>query len=222
MCSRVTIRTPLDRLRDLFRFEGDIDLVPRFNVAPSQPLLTVSADASEPTRRKGALVRWGMQRPKGADGKSMPPIINARSETAESLPTFRDAFRIRRCVVLIDGFYEWRQEGRQKQPYLFELNSGAPFALAGLIDAAKAPGCVVLTTDANEVVAPIHDRMPVILPEEEMDVWLDPTRGADDLKRVLRPLPSSAMRRRPVSVRVNDARRDAPDVLGPPEQGSLF
>lgn len=220
MCSRVTLRTPLDQLRDLFRFEADLELEPRFNVAPAQPVLTVRAGAS-PGKRTGALVRWGLRRP-SQDGKAGAPIINARSETADVLPTFRDAFRVRRCIVPIDGFYEWRQEGRTKQPWLFDLATGGPFALAGLVDAATPPGCVVLTTDANEVVQPIHDRMPVILPVDAVDVWLDPERPVDDLKAVLRPLPASALRKRPVSLRVNDARRDSPDVLGPPEQGSLF
>lgn len=245
MCSRVTLRAPLDRLRDLFEFEDELDLKARFNVAPSQHLLTVSVDGADsadgpgsggenedpfPERgssgrtqrtRRARLVRWGIRRPGHGKGYSAP-IINARSETADTLPTFRDSFRERRCAVLVDGFYEWRQEGRTRQPWFFELTSDEPFAMAGIIDDGDSPGCAVLTTEANSVVQPIHDRMPVILPREALTVWLDPDRPLDDLKSILRPLPENALKKRRVSMRVNDVRKDGPELLGPPEQGSLF
>jgi putative SOS response-associated peptidase YedK len=142
-------------------------------------------------------------------------MINARAETAADKPAFRDAFRSKRCLVPADGFFEWRAAPDGKQPYLVRLKSGAPFAIAGLWaawrpdDGPKLESCALLTTEPNELMRPIHDRMPVLLPHESWDPWLDPAvSDVERLRALLRPAPADTMEAIPVSRRVNDPRND--------------
>lgn len=225
MCSRVTLRTPLEALQDLFGFEGGPALGPRYNVPPSEPLLALRVPESGDGARQATLLRWGIpRRTREAPGAV---AINARSETAATSPLFRTAMERQRCAVLVDGFYEWRQEGRIKQPFLIARADGRPFALAGLVGPAAEgdplPGsCAVLTTSANELVAPVHDRMPAILRPDELGAWLDPARPAESVAALLRPFPAPEMSMRRVSVKLNNPRHDGPEVLAPAEQGRLF
>jgi putative SOS response-associated peptidase YedK len=217
-------------LHELVPIFEHAELFPRYNIAPTQEVLAVrQPDASGP---EAAWLRWGLvpswsHAPHGG-------MINARAETLARQPSFRAAFRKRRCLVLADGFYEWKATNGGKQPYYLRLADGSPFAFAGISERAEVDGkhlesCAIVTTDANELVRPLHDRMPVILAREDFSLWLDPNRHGDaELQALLRPFPSSAMTAYPVSTRVNSPRHDAPDCIEPAEpapkheQRSLF
>lgn len=246
MCGRFTIKTPLSDLKDAFDVEEvDPDLLEqpeRFNVAPTQAVPVVRAAAEQPARRRLSLLRWGLVPSWARDLKSGHRAINARAETVDTTPTFRGAFSRRRCLVLADGFYEWRREGRVRLGHWIRRRDGRPFAMAGLWERWRGPDgaldppletCTIITTDANEVVAPIHDRMPVILDPEDLARWLDPreVRGGT-LEPLLRPCPARLLERVPVGPFVNDARHEGPRCVEPyseppaaaprPEQPGLF
>jgi putative SOS response-associated peptidase YedK len=219
MCGRYTLTTPYQMLKELFEL-GDIpaEVGPRFNIAPTQQ---VAAIPNEPARRL-ALFRWGLVPFWAKDPKIGSQMINARAETVAEKPAFRNALRKRRCLILADGFYEWRKEGARKTPTYIRLSSHRPFAFAGLWESWKAPdgssllSCAIITTSANELMKPIHDRMPVILPPERQSVWLDPAeQDASLLTSLLAPFDSSRMEAYPVSTRVNSPANDAPDLLVP-------
>jgi len=149
-------------------------------------------------------------------------MINARAETVDQKPAYRGPFRYRRCLIPTEGFYEWKAEKGGKQPYLIRMRSGEPFALAGLWDHWQDPhgseleSCTVIVTDANALIAPVHDRMPVILPKEAWDVWLDPhTPDTAQLKALLRPFDPGLMAAHPVSRAVNNTRNDDPSLIEP-------
>src|SRR3954469_13737498 len=179
MCGRFLLTAPATQLAGLFQFAAPDDdgavLVPRFNIAPSQPIATVRNEQGD--GRKLAVVRWGLIPAWAKDRHAGQGLMNACSETAAVKPSFRDAFRKRRCLVLADGFYEWKQGGgKRKQPFAIRLKDGSPFAFAGLWERWEAEDgrpvetCAILTTEANELVKPIHDRMPVILRPEDYEV----------------------------------------------------
>jgi putative SOS response-associated peptidase YedK len=148
-------------------------------------------------------------------------MINARAETAAEKPSFRSAFRKRRCLVLADGFYEWQKAGGKKQPYLFRLAGGEPFAFAGLWehwgkDGKGIDSCTILTTDPNGLVKPLHDRMPVILSPRDFDLWLDPkVEKGPELQALLRPYPAETMTAYPVGLRVNSPRSNDAACVAP-------
>lgn len=212
----------MDELARQFRVERFPLLEPRYNIAPTQPVAAVRRSESDGSREM-VLLRWGLVPPWSKDPASGPGMINARSETASSKPSFRSALRRRRCLVAADGFYEWQRSDGRKQPFYVCLRGGGPFALAGLWERWKPPGggkplesCTLLTTEANELLAPVHDRMPVILPVDEYDVWLDPAiESAEPLGQLLRPYPSEEMKVYPVSTRVNNPRNDEPTCIEP-------
>jgi putative SOS response-associated peptidase YedK len=175
-------------------WEGDWS--PRYNLAPTQPVPVIRQDPKEPVRHL-SLVRWGLVPSWSKDGSGAARMINARSETASTLPAFREAFRSRRCLVPADGFYEWQRTGKAKQPFCFEVNDGDLFAFAGLWDCSRGPTgtvletCSILTTTPNT----IHDRMPVIVDPDAYDLWLDP--GLSDtrvLSDMLKPYDAARMR----------------------------
>jgi putative SOS response-associated peptidase YedK len=188
MCGRFTQSVSWEETADFFDLdEVPGDVPPRYNVAPTQSAAVVRNEGA----RRLRMLRWGLI-PSGAPDPSIGNrLINARSETANTLPSFRDAFRSRRCLVPVDGFFEWERLGRRRQPWLFRMREGGPFALAGLFEGWRAPPgfsapwapergeprvvetFTILTTDANDVVAPVHDRMPVILHPRAFDAWLD-------------------------------------------------
>jgi putative SOS response-associated peptidase YedK len=190
---------------------------PRYNVAPSQTVPVVRPAASG---RELVLLRWGIV-PAWNRASSML-LINARSETAATKPAFKKALQQRRCLIPATGFYEWKKEGRQKQPYLFRLADGGLFAFAGLWemgrdkDGKEAEACAILTTEANELVRPAHDRMPVILDPQHYAGWLDPSlTDPAQFAEWLRPYPASAMMAYPVSPLVNNARHEGPECAEP-------
>jgi putative SOS response-associated peptidase YedK len=206
-------------------FEGE--LTPRYNIAPSQPVAAVRMTHGTEAREL-AMLKWGLVPAWADDPKIGNQLINARAETAADKPAFRSAFRERRCLVPADGFFEWRREGKRKLPHYITLRDGGLFAIAGLWERWRRDGdiiesCTLLTTDANELVRPLHDRMPVIVPPEFYDHWLDPhVKEPGDLLAILRPLPAEQMNVLPVEPVVNSPANDEPRCIEPLRQKSLF
>jgi len=216
MCGRYTLKTAPELVADQFQFEELSDLKPRYNIAPSQLVASVRMTSGS-TTREGVMLKWGLIPSWAKDPAIGMKLINARAETVAEKPSFRKPFKQRRCLVLADGFYEWQKEGRVKQPYYIRLKSERPFAFAGLWDHwASADGntietCALLTTEPNELMAPIHHRMPVILNPDTYDDWLDPDQqDVERLATLLGSYPAEKMMANPVSRIVNNARFDDP------------
>jgi putative SOS response-associated peptidase YedK len=200
------------------------DWIPRYNIAPTQPVPVIRQHPKEPTR-KLSLVRWGLIPSWAKDASGAARMINARSETVSTQPAFRDAFKLRRCLIPADGFYEWKRTGKTKQPFCFEVNNGELFAFAGIWERWKNPSgewiktCSILTTTPNAVTSPIHDRMPVILNPDDYELWLDP--GMQDLRAatdLLKPVDARLMRCYAVSTRVNQVANDDEECSRPVAQ----
>lgn len=196
------------------------ELPPRYNIAPTQSVAVVRAQLGG--GRRLDMLRWGLVPPWVKDLKQAPMLVNARVETVMEKPSFRGAFRARRCLIPADGFYEWKTVGGKKQPMYFSMKDGASFALAGLWERWEGPqgahleSFTLLTTEPNAVVADIHDRMPVILPPDAYALWLDPALGEPErLLPLLGPYPAEAMHVYPVSPRVNAASNDDPSLVEP-------
>jgi len=212
MCGRYTLRTPVETLAEEFGISDPLPEIPtRYNIAPTQE---VAAVLEEDEERKLEMLRWGLI-PSWADDPAVGNrMINARSETAAEKPSFRTAFRKRRCLILADGFYEWQKTNGGKQPYYIRMEDGSPFAFAGLWESWDKYGgeirsCTILTTDANKMVGEVHHRMPVILPPETYDLWLDPDmQETEPLLDLLRPYPDDGMEAYPVSRFVNSPSND--------------
>jgi putative SOS response-associated peptidase YedK len=213
MCGRYTVRAPAKRLAEHFGLAEEPTLFPRYNVAPSQtvPVVRQAADG----RRHLSLFRWGFDLPWAKDAAGL--VINGRAETAAEKAPFRHAIRKRRCLVVGDGFYEWAKVGSRKQPYFFQLRGGEPFAFAGLWQAGEeGSSCAILTCKANGLVAPVHDRMPVILPPADYGEWLDQElHDPDALEPLLQPYPPDEMEAYAVGPHVNNARNDDPGCVEP-------
>lgn len=219
MCGRYTITVTLEELESMFRL-GPLDnpnYRPRYNVAPGQMIPAIIAH--EGANRLGEL-RWGLIPSWARDVKDGMKLINARSETAADKPSFRKLFERKRCLIPADGYYEWRKDGASRKPYRIVLKDRSLFSMAALYDTwigpdgSKVSSTVILTTAANELTAPIHDRMPVILRREDEALWLDRTkRDLTALKALLRPYDASVMRAYPVSPAVGNVRSDGPELL---------
>lgn len=199
----------------------------RFNIAPSQQVLAVRLNP-EVQQRELVALRWGLI-PFWADDPSLGNrMTNARSETVAEKPSFRKAFKSQRCLLVADGFYEWQETNGKKQPSYITLKDGRPFGLAGLWERWDKQGeriesCTILTTDANEIMSPIHDRMPVIIPPEKYSLWLDPTEhDRKKLTRLLRPFDSDEMTAYSVSTFVNNAKHDSAQCIEPIERQWTF
>jgi putative SOS response-associated peptidase YedK len=223
MCGRYTLTDPDPRLMR-FRFglleEAEIDELPRFNIAPTDPVLAVrrnDAGAREPGR-----LRWGLIPHYWDPDASERLLINARVETVATAPAFRDAFASHRCLIIADGFYEWLATETGKRPQWITRPDRSPFAFAGLWarsrrkDGSELHSCAIVTCPPSDVVAPIHDRMPVILEREAEAVWLDPGAGEGELVALLTPTEDLVVTE--VSEAVNDVREDGPHLLEPPLQ----
>jgi len=223
MCGRFTLRASASVVAEqfgLFDFEPPR---PRYNIAPTQPVAVVRhSPKSLEAPRELVMLRWGLTPSWATDPKIGNRLINARSETVADKPAFRAAFRRRRCLVAADGFYEWRRAGATKQPYFIHRADDRPFAFAGLWERWEGPDhtvletCALITTEANELMAPIHDRMPVILSPDDYALWLDP--AIEDPKRLqplLRPCPSEALVAYPVGAHVNNPRNDDARCIAP-------
>jgi len=255
MCGRFTLTTPTDEISEYFRILGGVEGSaprrprPRYNIAPTQPVAcvrqTVAADTETetpggPPARELVEMRWGLIPYWAKDPAIGNRMINARSESVADKPAYREAFRKRRCLVVADGFYEWKRLRGAKQPYFIYMGNHQPFAFAGLwerwkprrdqLDKIVAAGqpevtlstdgrvesCAFLTTVPNELLEPIHDRMPVILPQEHWDSWLNPDlQDANELSNLLLPYPTSQMRVHPVSTLVNKPGNDERACIEP-------
>ena len=228
MCARFNLRTPLTVLAQRFLFDlpPDVLVAPRYNIAPTQTVAVVRQPAVS-AKRELALLHWGLIPSWAKDAKIAASLINARSETLAEKPAFRTALARRRCLVLADGFYEWKKEGKQKLPYCFQLANQQPFAFAGLWERWRGPqgsdgppleSCTIVTTTANDLCRPIHERMPVILEPADYDLWLDPAvNDSQRLLPLLAPFPADEMQTRPVNPRVNNVRNDDPSLLDAPQ-----
>ena len=218
MCGRFTLVSPFVAVAERFRAAAPAGLRPRYNIAPGQDILCVVADGA----RRIEPMRWGLIPFWAKDPSIGNRLINARAETLAVKPSFRGAFAKRRCLIAADGFYEWRQAGRRKVPVYVFLKSREPFGFAGLYEVWKAPDgreirtCTIVTTGANDLVRPIHDRMPVIVPVALEDRWLDcAERDRGLLESVLTPYPAGEMDAYEVTPAVNNAAHDGPDCIRP-------
>lgn len=233
MCGRYRLSRRKQIIEERFdAVSGGEDWSPRYNIAPTQPIPVIRQNSKEPVREL-TLLRWGLIPSWAKDSSAAAKMINARSESASTKPAFRDALKLRRCLIPADGFYEWLRISKPSQPYCFEVNHGELFAFAALWDrwrdASGKPleSCSILTTAANAVTLPIHDRMPVILDPDDYDLWLDP--GMRDIQAatdLLKPYNPGHMSRYPVSTRINSAANDDPECSAPVElletQSRLF
>ncbi len=219
MCGRFTLKTPQNVLLQQFLLDAVPDWSPRYNIAPTQPLLCVR-HAPSSDEREAVKLHWGLVPSWADDPKIGNRMINARADGVAEKPSFRAAFKRRRCLVLADGYYEWKREGKAKQPYYFRRRDERPFAFAGLWEVwSKGAGpplesVTIITTDANELTTPIHDRMPVILDAADYDTWLDVEHSdKDQLQALLAPHDSPEMTVDPVSTHVNNVRNDDPKCV---------
>lgn len=217
MCGRYSLSADSEVIASVFGLEHVDPIAPRFNIAPTQDVPVVRVVEDDPVRTL-AMLHWGLIPGWSEDPSIGSRMINARSETVAEKPSFRTAFRKRRCLVLADGFYEWMRIGGGKQPFLIRRSDGHPFAFAGLWErwtkgSEPIDSCTILTTEANEVMRPIHDRMPVILDPQDYGLWLDPRVVSEEtLRPLLAPAPSGDIIAFPVSKRVNSPANDDPSV----------
>ncbi|GBC93160.1 Putative SOS response-associated peptidase YedK [bacterium HR15] len=221
MCGRFALYASAERLAGQFRLPLPFQIAPRYNIAPSQPVLALHV-LRETNTREWTHFQWGLVPRWAQDPKIGQRMINARAETLAEKPAFRNALRYRRCIIPADGFYEWKKQGNTKQPYFVRHREGKLLALAGLwehwqgADGSELQTCTIITTEPNAVVRPLHDRMAVILPEEAYDLWLDPAmQQPDRLLALLRPAPDEALIAYPVSPRVNNPANDDPRLIEP-------
>lgn len=219
MCGRFTQTQSGAAIATLFQLAEPPTVTPSYNISPTQAVGVIVATAEQPTPQFRQL-RWGLIPSWAKDPSMGNRLINARSETVAEKPSFRSAFRQRRCLVLADGFYEWQRSQGQKQPFYFQVREQPLFAFAGLWEQWQSPegeaiaSCTILTTAANELLSQVHDRMPVILPNSAYEPWLDPTlRDPEHLKPLLQPYSAAAMNSYPVSSQVNSPRHNSPDCI---------
>ncbi len=228
MCGRFTLALSPEELAQLMALDAALDrelgLAPRWNIAPGQELLAAVQDSPDAPREPRAF-KWGLVPGWAEDPAVGNRMINARGETAAEKPSFRTAFSRRRCLIPADGFYEWQRRGSKKRPWIFRVTDEPGFCMAGLwetwIPSAGDPlhTCTILTTEANDLLRPIHDRMPVILRRTDYERWLtaQPDEAAG-LRELLRPFPAEGMAAWPVSTLVNSPRNDAPECAAPVEE----
>lgn len=219
MCGRYTLSSTGEIVAELFRLTDIPELSPRYNIAPTQEVPAVLVDPSGNTRQC-RMLRWGLIPSWAKDSTIGSRMINARAETVAEKPSFRSAFRRRRCLLVADGFYEWKKLERGKQPYYIRLKDERPFAFAGLWEHWEGAGgeviesCTIVTTEPNKLVAGLHNRMPVIVSPDGHAAWLDPASASPDaLRLLLRPYPPDEMTAYPVSTRVNSPANDVPECV---------
>jgi putative SOS response-associated peptidase YedK len=221
MCGRFAFYSPHEAVARLFGVADAPAIEARYNIAPTQFVAAVRAADDE--RRAVSMLYWGLV-PAWAKEKSIGArMINARAETLREKPSFRSAYRRRRCLVLADGYYEWQRSGTVKQPWYMSFADGEPFGMAGLWEAWRDPAtdqplesCCLVTTSPAPAVAHVHDRMPVIVPASAYAEWLDPRNGdVERLDRLLVPWAGGGLEARAVGRRVNDARNQGPDLVEP-------
>jgi len=228
LCGRYVLATPIDELASFFGARQASELgrewVANYNIAPTRTVLGLAPDVDG--GRLLGKYRWGLIPSWAKEAAIGSRLFNARAETVAEKASFRGAFRARRLVVLSDGFYEWRQgSGRRRQPFFLHRTDGDPMAFAGLWESWRDPNsaddetawirsCTIITTEANPEVAPIHDRMPVVLEPDVLDAWLDPhVSERDELEALLRPAAAGTLAVRAVDARVGDVRNNGPQLI---------
>lgn len=220
MCGRYTLRTRLNQLLQLYAAQSQIEWEPRFNIAPTQQVAAVRS-LPDSTSRELVLLRWGLVPAWADDPKIGNRMINARAETLAEKPSFKTALKRRRCLVLADGFYEWRKQGKMKQPFFIRMKDSRPFAFAGLWECWKksAPpieSCTIITTNANGLMSELHDRMPVILSPTAAEIWMDQEIDRPEpLLSLLQPYADDEMEAYPVSTLVNSPKHDSSACINP-------
>lgn len=212
MCGRFTLHTSVHEIVERFSLpKFDFSYTPSFNVAPTQDVFTVISTKNGPS---AALMRWGLIPPWLQKGPSRPPLINARLETLTEKPTFSRLVDERRCLIIADGFYEWKKEGARKYPVYITLQDGAPFAFAGLWDQTTALSCTIITQEANEIIKPIHHRMPVILTPDTEKLWLSDLPFSE-MRGLLADQEQQLLRYHRVSTLVNSPRNNEAACIQP-------
>ena len=219
MCGRFVITSAPEALRRLLAYKEQPNFPPRYNITPTQPIPVVRLEQGE---RHFALVRWGLIPSWVKDPKQFARLINARLEGVVEKPSFRAAMRRRRCLIPADGFYEWKKEAKTKQPYFIRAKSREPFAFAGLWetwsdrDGGEIETAAIVTCAANETLAPVHDRMPVIVPPEQFDAWLDCDKiDAKQAAALAGPAPGNFFEAYEISTRVNSVKNDGAENVAP-------
>ncbi len=231
MCGRYTLTDPDPRrIRARFGLDESVELQEeaRYNIAPTDPVLAIRR--ADTGAREAGRLRWGLVPGRWAERRSGPPLINARAETLRSQPAFGESFRARRCLIPADGFYEWRRDERGKTPVWVSRADGDLFAFAGIWSAlpmrdgsGQLHSCAIVTCEPNELIRPVHDRMPVILREDGEAPWLDPASSEAELLGLLVPAPSGLLVLRDVGDAVNDVRDDGPHLIeARPQEPQLF
>jgi putative SOS response-associated peptidase YedK len=217
MCGRYVFTSPLEAIQAMFKFDQMTNLGPNYNVAPTHEMPIVRRKKGD-RRNELIIARWGLIPHWAKDTKIGYSTINARSETAAAKPAFRDAFKRRRALIPADGYFEWKRDGKQKQPYLIRMKGGGPFAFAGLWATWRPPegeemtSYTIMTTEPNELMKDIHDRMPVILGPDDHDRWLDLDADSTEL---LKPYPSEWLEAYPVDKRVGNVRNNDVELVEP-------
>lgn len=223
MCGRYTLRTSPHELQEIFATLNSVEWSPRYNIAPTQTVVAVRQQ-EEGKGRELERMRWGLIPSWAKDAKIGNSLINARADGVATKASFRSAFKKRRCLIPVDGFYEWQAVPGQKakQPYLISVKDVPVFAFAGLWEYWTDPegkpvvSSTIITTDANEAMAPVHNRMPVILDPSDYDAWLDRTQqDAATIQAFLKPFPAERMQLVPVSTLVNSPRNEKPECVVP-------
>jgi len=219
MCGRFIITSPPEAFRALFEYDEQPNFPPRYNVAPTQPIAIVRVVGG---KRQFALVRWGLLPSWVKDPKTFSLLINARGESAADKPAFRAAMRRRRCLIPVDGFYEWQNIGGRKRPFFIRAKSGRPFAFAGLWETWTGPNgeeletVAIVTTTANRALAPIHERMPVIVPPDAFGLWLNASEvDVHAAAALIVPAPDEFLDAYEVSTAVNRVANDSPALIAP-------
>jgi putative SOS response-associated peptidase YedK len=221
MCGRFTLTVNPAELQETFvNYTFPATFAPRFNIAPTQPILAIPND----DRNEATFFVWGLIPMWAKDPSIGSRLINARAETLEEKPAFRGSLKHKRCLILADGFFEWRTSpgGKAKIPYFIHMNDRRPFAFAGLWDSWNSPDgsqvktATIITTEPNDLMTLIHNRMPAILHPRDHAKWLDPSpQTPDDLKPLIKPYPAEEMSAYPVSTLVNKPENDRPDLVVP-------
>jgi putative SOS response-associated peptidase YedK len=216
MCGRYTLKTSGEEIARQFELAEAPQLTPRYNIAPTQAVPVVRLRDEQKTLD---MMRWGLIPSWAKDRSIGARMINARSETLAEKPAFRNAFRQRRCLIPADGFYEWLSQGKTKQPYHIHLVDKQVFGLAGLWEFWRSPddetvlSCTIITTEANTLMQPLHDRMPVIIPADRYSSWLDPQQPIEAISDLLQPFPVEQMRAYPVSSFVSNASNEGEQCI---------
>ena len=223
MCGRFTLSTSLKELTDRFGLDSfPVNLSPSYNIAPTQPVLTVRSMPGSSKQVQADFMRWGLIPAWAKDASLGARMINARSETASVKPSFQSAFRKRRCLILADGFYEWKKTPAGKQPTRIQMKGGSPFAFAGLWESWNNPegrtvhSCSILTMAANSFMKKIHDRMPLILQKDNESKWLDSSKNdPEEIKEMIEELPNDCFESWNVSKLVNTPTNNNPECIEP-------